>query len=284
VDGVAGEGFAGKRVLTLESRRAVEIAKLIEIYKGVAVSAPAMREVPLAENAEALRFGRDLLAGGVDVMVFLTGVGARALLETVSKELPQEEILESLRKTRVAVRGPKPLAVMREWKVAVEATAAEPNTWRELLVAMDGMHGGLRGKRVAVQEYGVSNVELLGALRERGAEVRRVPVYQWALPDDVGPLREAIAAVISGDVTVAMFTTGVQAAHLFQIAEQEGKTEELRGALRKIVVASIGPSTTETLVGLGVTADMEPSHPKMGVLVKEAAEQWAEILLRKVKN
>jgi uroporphyrinogen-III synthase len=284
VDGVAGEGFAGKRVLTLESRRAVEIAKLIEIYKGVAVSAPAMREVPLAENAEALRFGRDLLAGGVDVMVFLTGVGARALLETVSKELPQEEILESLRKTRVAVRGPKPLAVMREWKVAVEATAGEPNTWRELLVAMDGMNGGLRGKRVAVQEYGVSNVELLGALRERGAEVRRVPVYQWALPDDVGPLRAAIAAVISGDVTVAMFTTGVQAAHLFQIAEQEGKTEELRGALRKIVVASIGPSTTETLAGLGVAADMEPSHPKMGVLVKEAAEQWAEILSRKVKN
>jgi uroporphyrinogen-III synthase len=279
--GGVGEGFAGRRVLTLETRRAVEIAKLIETYKGVAVSAPAMREVPLAENAEALRFGRDLLAGGVDVMVFLTGVGARALLETVSKELPAEEFLESLRKTRVAVRGPKPLAVMREWKVAVEVTAPEPNTWRELLVAMDGMQGGLRGRRVAVQEYGVSNTELLAGLRERGAEVLRVPVYQWALPDDVGPLRAAIAAVIGGDVTVAMFTTGVQAAHLFQIAEEEGKAEELRGALRKIVVASIGPSTTEALAGVGVKADMEPSHPKMGVLVKEAAEQWGEILRRK---
>src|SRR5579871_1485096 len=280
--GGVGEGFAGRRVLTLESRRAVEIARLIETYKGVAVSAPAMREVPLAENAEALRFGRELIAGGVDVMVFLTGVGARALLETVSKELPAEEFLESLRKTRVAVRGPKPLAVMREWKVAVGVTAPEPNTWRELLVAMDGMQGGLRGRRVAVQEYGVSNTELLGALRERGAEVRRVPVYQWALPDDVGPLRAAIAAVIRGDVTVAMFTTGVQAAHLFQIAEEEGKAEELRGVLRKIVVASIGPSTTEALAGVGVKADMEPSHPKMGVLVKEASEQWAEILRGKM--
>jgi uroporphyrinogen-III synthase len=281
---VAGEGFAGKRVLTLESRRAVEIAKLIETYKGVAISAPAMREVQLAENGAALEFGRDLLAGGVDVMVFLTGVGARALLATISKELPEEAFLESLRKTRVAVRGPKPLAVMREWKVPVEVSAPEPNTWRELLVAMDRMSGGLRGRRVAVQEYGVSNTELLGALRERGAEVRRVPVYQWALPDDVGPLRAAIATVLRGDVTVSMFTTGVQAVHLFQVAAGEGKAEKLRGALRRSVVASIGCSTTEMLAALGIKPDMEPSHPKMGVLVKEAAERWAEILSGKLKG
>jgi len=260
------------------------MAKLIETYKGVPVSAPAMREVPLAENGEALRFGRDLLSGSVDVVVFLTGVGARALLEAVSAEQSSESFLQALRKTRVAARGPKPLAVMREWNVPVEITAPEPNTWRELLSNMEGISGGLHAQRVAVQEYGVSNPEFLSALRERGAIVRRVAVYQWTLPHDTAPLREAVTAVIEGTVSVVLFTTGVQASHLFQLASELGKSEKLRAGFRKVMVASIGPSTTETLTSLGVTADMEPSHPKMGILVKEAAERSAELLDEKLKN
>src|SRR5215470_516185 len=208
---MASEGFRGLRVLSLESRLAVEIAKLIEAYKGVPVSAPAMREVPLAENAEALQFARDLLSGSVDVVVFMTGVGARALLEIASAEHQPESFLQALRKTRIATRGPKPLAVMREWNVPVEVNAPEPNTWRELLSSMEGMSGGLHAQRVAVQEYGVSNPEFLSALRERGAIVRRVPVYQWALPDDTAPLEEAVSAVVERSVSVALFTTGVQA-------------------------------------------------------------------------
>jgi uroporphyrinogen-III synthase len=261
----------------------MEIAKLIETYKGVPVSAPAMREIPLAENTEALQFGRDLVNGNVDVMVFLTGVGARALLETVSVEQSSETFLQALRKTRVAARGPKPLAVMREWNVPVEITAPEPNTWRELLTSMESMPGGLHAKRVAVQEYGVSNPEFLSALRERGAIVRRVPVYQWALPHDAGPLKDAVRRVIEGSVSIVLFTTGVQAAHLFQVAREIGKSEKLREAFCKVMVASIGPTTTETLANLGVTADMEPSHPKMGILVKEAAERSAELLAEKLK-
>jgi len=276
------EGFRGLKVLSLESRRSAEIAKLIETYNGLPVSAPAMREVPLTENGDALQFARDLIAGSVDVVVFLTGVGARALLNIVSSELSPELFLQSLRRTRVAARGPKPVSVMREWKVPVEVCAPEPNTWRELLGSMENMPGGLHAQRVAVQEYGVSNPEFLSALRERGAIVRRVPVYHWALPDDTAPLREAVLAVISGAVNIVLFTTGVQAAHLFQVAGDQ--KEKLCAGFRKVVVASIGPSTTETLAGLGVTADMEPSHPKMGILVKEAAERSAELLAEKLKS
>ena len=282
--GAALGGFHGLRVLSLESRRSAEIAKLIETYNGVAVSAPAMREVPLAENGEALQFARDLLEGSVDIVVFLTGVGARALLNIVSAEQSPDLFLQRLRRTRVAARGPKPTSVMREWNVPVEISAPEPNTWRELLGSMENMPGGLHAQRVAVQEYGVSNPDFLSALRERGAIVRRVPVYQWALPHDVVPLREAVTSVTEGTVNVVLFTTGVQAVHLFKVADDQGKGEELRAGFRKVVVASIGPSTTETLTGMGVSADMEPSHPKMGILVKEAAERSAVLLAEKLKN
>lgn len=280
----AGEGFHGLRVLTFESRRSAEIAKLIETYGGIPISAPAMREIPLSENKEALRFGRDLVAGSVDVVVFLTGVGARALLNIISSEQSPELFLDALRKVRIAARGPKPTAVLREWKVQIDITAAEPNTWRELLRSLDDLPGGLHALRVAVQEYGVANPEFLAALRERGAIVRQVPVYQWALPLDTAPLLQAVRTIIEGAVDVILFTTGVQASHLFQMASEGSQKEKLRDALQEKMIASIGPSTSEALESFGISPDMEPSHPKMGILVKEAAERSAELLSKKLQH
>jgi uroporphyrinogen-III synthase len=183
-------------------------------------------------------------------------------------------------------RGPKPIAVLRELGITPAVMVPEPNTWRELLLALDeeGVSREelrLPGKRVAVQEYGVSNPELLSGLRERGAAVTRVPIYQWALPEDVAPLRAAVKALAAGEIDVALFTTSVQLAHLFQTAAEMKMEEAMRLGLSRTVVASIGPTTSEELQRRGIRADLEPSHPKMGFLVKEAAEQSGELLRRK---
>jgi len=265
--------FNSATVLTLESRRGPEISRLIATYGGKPLHAPAMREVPIAANPEVLRFAEELFAGKIDVMIFLTGVGARALLAAIEERYPAEQLFQALRKIPVAARGPKPLAVLREWNVPVAVTAPEPNTWRELLQALDKSTLELRGKRVAVQEYGVSNTELLDGLRTRGAEVVRVAVYQWDLPEDLAPLRGAVDKLLAGRVQVALFTTGVQVVHLFRIAEDLGQKEALKVALERVVKASIGPTTSETLTSYGLQADIEAAHPKMGFLVKEAAEQ-----------
>jgi uroporphyrinogen-III synthase len=273
--------FNGLRVLTLESRHSVEISRLIETYNGRPISAPAMREVPLSDNAPALDFTHELIAGAVDVVIFLTGVGARALLKVVEEEHRTEVFFQSLRRVKVVTRGPKPFSVLREWNVPVALTAPEPCTWRELVTCLGELPGGIHGRRVAVQEYGVSNVELLAALKERGAIVQSFAVYQWALPLDTAPLREAVNAVIERQVDVVLFTTGVQATHLFQIAEAMGQAEKLRAAMAGVMVASIGPATSEILDGFGIEVDLEPSHPKMGVLVKEAAERSGGFLQEK---
>ena len=55
----------------------------------------------------------------------------------------------------------------------------------------------------------------------------------------------------------------------------------VRDVLRRMVIASIGPTTTQELRQLGIEVDLEPSHPKMGFLVREAAEQATELLRRK---
>jgi len=148
----------------------------------------------------------------------------------------------------------------------------EPNTWREILKLLDDNRVPLKSQRVAVQEYGVPSKDLVDGLRQRGAEVMAIHVYDWALPEDVAPLRNAIQSVIDGRVDFVLFTAGVQVHHMVQVAEQMGLRASLIRALQKVKIASIGPVTSEALNEYELKASMEPSHPKMGFLVKEAAE------------
>ncbi len=273
-------------MLSLESRRAPELAKLITTYGGEAIVAPSMREVPLESNTEALAFAVALFEGKFDMVIFLTGVGARALLNVVETAHKRDEYIASLQRVKVVARGPKPVAALREIGITPAITAPEPNTWHELLSALDDAAKvspdlSLQGARVAIQEYGVSNPALLAGLRERGAQVTRVPVYQWALPHDLAPLRSAITAIAEGTVDVALFTTAVQAIHLFQVAAELKLEEQVKNGLARAIVASIGPTTSEELRRHGIQADLEPSHPKMGFLVKETSEQAEELLRRK---
>lgn len=273
--------FEGLNVLVLESRRSREMAALVATYGGRPVVAPAMREVPIESNAEALAFAEALVRNEFDLVILLTGVGTRALVDVLDGAGRRDAFVAALGRTKVAVRGPKPLGVIRELGVPAWVTAPEPNTWRELLAALDATGTSLREQRVAVQEYGVANRELLQSLEARGARVTPVPVYRWALPEDLEPLRGAVGSVVAGDIDVAIVTTGMQVAHLFEVATTMQQDEALRQGLDRVVVASIGPTTSEELRRRRLTIDIEASHPKMGFLVREAAERSRDLLAAK---
>lgn len=269
--------FDGLRVVSFETRRAAEIAELIRRQGGDPFVAPSMREVPLADNTEAFQFAERLFRGEFDMLILLTGGGARALDKVLASRYPPQAFREALRKITVVARGSKPLAVLREMQVPAAVTVPEPNTWREVLAAT----AARPERRIAVQEYGKSNPELLAGLRARGAEVTAVRVYQWDLPEDTGPLREAVRRIVEGRADVALFTTSIQAAHLARIAAEMSLEPALHQALRSMVIGSIGPTTSEALEECGIRPDVVPSHPKLGFLVKESAEQASAILERK---
>lgn len=267
--------FSGRRVLAFESRRAKEIETLIVTFGGVPIVAPAIRELPLESDADVLALGDGIVRRDFDVVVFLTGVGARALGDAMARAGRRDALVAGLTRLRVVVRGPKPAAVLREWQVPVWVNAPEPNTWRELLAALDARaeEFSMAGRRVAVQEYGVSNPELLDALRARGAAVTAAPTYQWALPEDLQPLREAAHAVVRGDVEVLVVTSGIQIVNFLAIARELELEADVTRALSRVLVASIGPSASAELRRHGIEPAFEPTHPKMGLLIREAAER-----------
>jgi len=259
------------------------MATLVSNYGGRAVSAPALREVPLESNTEALLLIDGLVRGEFDLLILLTGVGTRALLAVVDRLRDRAAFVAALSRTRLAARGPKPLAVLRELGLTPWVLAPEPNTWRELLAALDAKahEHGLAGSRVAVQEYGVSNPQLLEGLRARGAAVTSVPVYRWALPEDVEPLRNAARSIAAGGIDVAMFTTATQVVHLLQVAGDLGLRTQVLEGLASMAVASIGPTTSDELREHGIAIDVEASRPKMGFLVRDTAERARAVVKAK---
>jgi uroporphyrinogen-III synthase len=128
----------------------------------------------------------------------------------------------------------------------------------------------LSGARVAVQEYGVSNTELLDALRAAGATVTAVPTYRWAMPEDLEPLRTAVDAVVTGRVDVLLVTSGIQIVHFLAVAKEMRKEGDVVAALGRVLIGSIGPSASAELRRHGLEPTFEPTHPKMGLLVREA--------------
>ncbi len=259
--------FGQSQVLAFESRRAKEMAELIRINGGVPVVAPALREIPLEANPAAFSFADSLYAGKFQMVIFMTGVGARLLQRVLATREPENLFPDALRKLTVVARGPKPVAVLREWQVPVAVTVPEPNTWRELLIAI----ADRPEKSVAVQEYGRPNADLLAGLAAQGRQTTSVPVYQWALPEDTAPLAAALTQLLNGQFRAAIFTTGVQIDHLLEFAGQQGQRTAAINALSQLFIASIGPTCSEALLAHGLKPSLEPTHSKMGILVREAA-------------
>lgn len=272
--------FDGLHVAAFESRRASEIGQLIEKHGGVAHVAPSMREVAIDANRALIDFANRLITADIDVLVLLTGVGIKKLVEVVERHVDRERFLSAMADTTTIVRGPKPVVALKEFGVTPNFRAPEPNTWRELLQTIDA-ELPVAGQVVAVQEYGVPNPSLIAGLEARGATVVPVKVYDWELPEDTGPLEATVRALAAEEMDVVLFTSGNQITNLLKMSDELGLTGAVRKGLARAVVASIGPVTSARLREEELPVDLEPEHGKMGQLVAAAAQRSIELLDRK---
>ncbi|MEI7458858.1 MAG: uroporphyrinogen decarboxylase [Pirellula sp.] len=272
--------FGGLRVAALESRRRDDFARLIERFGGVPFVSPSMREIPIEKNKEAVDFAYRVITGEIGAVIFLTGVGFKQLITAIEPHVDKQRFLDALSDIPTLARGPKPVAAMRELGLQPTHRAPEPNTWREVLQTID-QHLPISNLTVGIQEYGITNHSLIGGLEARGARVTTVRVYQWDLPEDTKPLEENVRAIVRGERDCLLFTSAHQAVNLLRIATALDCESDLRSALQSMVVASIGPTTSEMLQHLDIPIDLEPDHPKMGHLVQASAEKGPRILKAK---
>jgi uroporphyrinogen decarboxylase len=272
--------FQGLRVAALESRRREEFSRLIERFGGVPFVSPSMREVPVDRNKEAVDFAYRIMTGEIGTVIFLTGVGFRHFIAAVEKHLDKQRLIDAMSDIITIARGPKPVAAMREVGMQPTYRAPEPNTWREVLQLID-QSVPVANMTVGLQEYGVTNHSLIAGLEARGAQVVNIRVYQWDFPEDIEPLQENIRAICRGERDCLLLTSAHQAVNMIRMASDLSCENELRAALDRLVVASIGPTTSEMLQHLNLPVDIEASPNKMGHLVQAAADKSHRILKAK---
>ena len=255
----------GKRVAVLESRLGRELADLVAGRGAEPFHAPALAELPDLDPQAIAALVQSLEARPAKLAIFQTGVGTKALFAATDSLSLTERFNALLKSTTVAVRGPKPTGALRQRGVHIDRSAGDPFTTRELLDAIKDVP--VKGERVVVQRYGSVNTELDRALEARGAEVIEIPTYRWALPGDTALLAELVGRLERGEMDAVLFTNAEQVRNLFSIGNQLGKTEMLRGALNRTLIASIGPVASAALRNAGVKVGVEASPPKLGALL-----------------
>jgi uroporphyrinogen decarboxylase len=278
----ANADFHGLQIAALESRRADDMARLISRASGVPHVSPSMREVPIEPNRGAIDFAYRLMTGHIGTVVVMTGVGFRYLLKAIELHIDRQRFLDSLSDITTICRGPKPAAAMREVGITATFKVPEPNTWRELLQTIDD-NLSIANQTVGLQEYGVTNASLIAGLEARGATVEPVRVYGWEFPEATAPLETNVRALAAGERDMLLLTSAHQVVNMLRMAEQLNIVDELRDGLHQTVVASIGPTTSQMLEECDIHVDFEPSHPKMGHLVSEAAERGVSMAKSKTK-
>ncbi len=255
-----------KTVAILETRTGEHLGELIERRGGVALLAPALEEVPDVDPGEVAALLESWRSDPFRVVIFQTGVGTRALFQATDALGSTGELLHLLAGGVVVVRGPKPTGELNARKVRIDLRAASPFTTETVLSAMGGID--LDGAPVLVQRYGAANQRLCESLQARGAAVREIATYRWALPKDIQPLKNLLDALDASRVDAVVFTSAVQIHNLHAVAEAEGRADTLASRLNGLVVASIGPVCSRALVAHGVTPTFEASPPKLGPLVE----------------
>jgi len=246
-----------------------ELSDLVRRFGGVPHAAPAVREVPRLEQVPALIDA--LSEGRFSLVVFLTGAGVMALTREAERLGRLEETLTALRAVTIACRGPKPLAALKRYQVPVAMKAVEPYTTKELLDDLNAVDLSARG--VALVHYGEPNELLAGELRARGARLEEWCLYEWLMPEDIGPLGALVDDLIDRRVDAIAFTSQIQCRNLFRLAADVGKAAELVRVLNDhTIVAAIGPVCAAALRALGVAPDILPAHPKMGPLIAALAD------------
>lgn len=259
------------RVAILEARMSEEMANLLRRYGGEPVSVPAVREVALDCKPQVASFIDHLASSALHAVVFFTGVGVTTLMREAEQLGRLQELLEALRKVPVICRGPKPFAALKRYDVPVAASAREPYTSHELLATLATFP--LEDATVGVVHYGERNNFIAQELTSRGAIVLELCLYEWLLPEDTSRLETLAHEIVDRRITAVVFTSQIQARHLFLIAEKMGMAQDLAAALQtKTIVASIGPTCTGVLQGYGITPHVMPEHPKMGHLMRALAE------------
>ncbi len=264
--------LSGFTVGVTAARRADELGAMLERRGACVQHAPALRIVPLADDAQLLAATRELIAQPPDITVATTGIGFRGWVDAANGWGIGEELLRALGAGELIARGPKARGAIRASGLS-DAWSPPSESSAEVLEHL--LARGVEGSRIALQLHGEPLPDVVEALCVAGAEVVEVPVYRWLPPADITPVDRLLDAVIAGGIDVVAFTSAPAAASLLARARERQTLDDLLRALRGSVLAlCVGPVTAAPLAALDVPT-VQPQRARLGAMVRRLETEMA---------
>ncbi|WP_251041763.1 uroporphyrinogen-III synthase [Arthrobacter sp. ISL-30] len=262
----------GFRIGVTSHRRSRDLIEALERRGAEVLHAPALKIAPVQEDVRLIEDTRAIITAQPDICIATTAYGMRRWCEAADSFGIGEQLLETLSACRMFVRGPKARGAVRAAGLADVGISSDETTATlvDMLLAE-----GVRGKTVAVQLHGYTDVRQLERLRMSGANVLTVTPYRWVKPDGEDRLPRLIEAVCSGNLDVLTFTSAPAVDAMWSTAHEMGMYRQLIESLKgTVTVAAVGPVTAQPLVDAGLTP-LIPERYRMGALIRLVCEHLA---------
>jgi uroporphyrinogen-III synthase len=260
--------LSGYTIGVTADRRRDELAGLLESRGARVVLAPALRIVPISDDAELKAATRACLDNPPDIVLVNTGIGMRGWLEAAEGWGLAEPLRAVLSRAYLVARGPKARAAIRSAGLH-DQWSPEGEGYEEVVDHLTAR--GIAGLTVSMQLHGESQPEYTEALQEAGARVIEVPVYRWAPPTDQAPLHRLVDLITGRLVDAVTFTSGPAVNALLRAAGPAA--DAVLDALRtQVLVACVGPVTAAPLRRHDIPV-VTPSRARLSALLRTIVEE-----------
>jgi uroporphyrinogen-III synthase len=248
----------GYRILILETREEAQFSRLLTEQGANVLQCPmfTIEDAPDSAPVEAW-IGR-FIANPFDDLVLMTGEGLRRMMKIVRQRGIEKEFVAAVGKSRKFARGPKPGRALREIGLEADITTEKPTSEgvAEMLSRLD-----LKGHRLGLQLYPEKDHSvLISAITACGAEVDTVLPYVYDSKAAETNILSAIDEMEAGRVDAIALTSSGQVRRLVDAAKAHGREDQLRSALAKTPIASVGPVVSDELKSYGLEADIYPAN------------------------
>lgn len=255
----------GKHIVLGASRKTEEMTLLIEKQGGIASVRSLQGTVFKAEEevkSDLLKF----IAEGADWIIFTTGIGIQALLDLAESLGKKEEFIKKVKEAKVASRGYKSAAALKQLKI-VPVASDDDGTTKGLIRQLKDYD--FSQQKVLVQLHGEKAPVLMKFLNEKGAIVSPILPYQHIPP--VPEIVETLCQELMAEkVDAVCFTTAIQVRSLFDYAREKGYEQKLYAIFQdKTIATAVGKVTAEALREEGIERIVVPEHERMGAMIVE---------------
>lgn len=265
--------LAGFTVGITADRRAEEQAELLRRRGANVVHGPVIRTLPLGSDAALRDVTERLFREPPHYVIANTGIGMRAWFAAAESWGEGDLLVDTLGKAQVFARGPKAAAVAHT--AGLEVAWRAPSERLEEVIELL-LEEPLRGARIAYQEHGDDTAGSIERLQAAGAEVIKVPVYRWILPDDTDPAQRLIEATAAGRMHAVTFTSAPAVRNFFAIAGRMQRADDVRAMFAtRVLAACVGPVCAEQAHDDQIFDPVVPTKARLGLLVRAVCDRLA---------